>query len=366
MAQTAAARVKINTLGDSAAIDAAFPGHTFTEKDFQLKDNAGDIKIDTNFASQSFWKDVRIRFFRKKSAVFGLVMIVLIVILAVVGPGMNDYTYSGQTLSQKNMAPRVPVIENLGILDGDETMSTSTGSKVVNVYQEKGLDDVYYWFGSDNFGRDIWTRTWEGARVSLIIAVAAAVIDMVIGMSYGLISGYFGGKVDMVMQRFLEVANGIPRLVICTLLLLVLKPGILTIVFALMLTEWVGMSRIARAEMLKLKEQEFVLASRTLGAGSFFIIFREVLPNIIGPIITQVMFSIPTAIFTEAFLSFVGLGIPVPQCSLGSLINESYNSITTQSFQIIPPLVVMVLLMLSFNLVADGLREALDPKMKSM
>ena len=366
MAQTAAARVKINTLGDSAAIDAAFPGHTFTEKDFQLKDNAGDIKIDSNFASQSFWKDVRIRFFRKKSAVFGLVMIVLIVILAVVGPGMNDYTYSGQTLSQKNMAPRVPVIENLGILDGDETMSTSTGSKVVNVYQEKGLDDVYYWFGSDNFGRDIWTRTWEGARVSLIIAVAAAVIDMVIGMSYGLISGYFGGKVDMVMQRFLEVANGIPRLVICTLLLLVLKPGILTIVFALMLTEWVGMSRIARAEMLKLKEQEFVLASRTLGAGSFFIIFREVLPNIIGPIITQVMFSIPTAIFTEAFLSFVGLGIPVPQCSLGSLINESYNSITTHSFQIIPPIVVMVLLMLSFNLVADGLREALDPKMKSI
>ena len=187
-----------------------------------------------------------------------------------------------------------------------------------------------------------------------------------IGMSYGLISGYFGGKVDMMMQRFLEVANGIPRLVIVTLLLLVLKPGMITIIFALMLTEWVGMSRIARAEMLKLKDQEFVLASRTLGAGSFFIIFKEVLPNIIGPIITQVMFSIPTAIFTEAFLSFVGLGIPVPQCSLGSLISELYNSFTTHPYQIIPPMVVMSLLMMSFNLVADGLREALDPKMKSM
>ena len=138
------------------------------------------------------------------------------------------------------------------------------------------------------------------------------------------------------------------------------------IIFALMLTEWVGMSRIARAEMLKLKDQEFVLASRTLGAGSFFIIFKEVLPNIIGPIITQVMFSIPTAIFTEAFLSFVGLGIPVPQCSLGSLISELYNSFTTHPYQIIPPIVVMSLLMLSFNLLADGLREALDPKMKSM
>jgi oligopeptide transport system permease protein len=225
---------------------------------------------------------------------------------------------------------------------------------------------VYFWFGSDNFGRDIRTRTWSGARVSLIIAIAAAIIDMVIGMSYGLISGYFGGKVDMVMQRILEICNGIPRLVIVILLLLVLKPGMLTIVIALMLTEWVGMSRIARAEMLKLKEQEFVLASRTLGAKSFHIIFSEVLPNIIGPIITQVMFSIPTAIFTEAFLSFVGLGIPVPQCSLGSLISDGFNSFTTHPFQIVPSIVVMALLMLSFNLVGDGLREALDPKMKEM
>ena len=349
-----------------SAVDTMYSEHTFNEKDFALKHNDAEIAMDSNFAAQSFWKDVRVRFFRKKSAVLGLILVVFIVLLAAFGPGMNEYTYSGQELSQKNFAPRVQVLENFGIFNGDEKMSTTTGSKTVNAYVEKGKEDVYYWFGSDTYGRDIWTRTWEGARVSLIIAVAAAIIDMVIGMSYGLISGYFGGKVDMMMQRFLEVANGIPRLVIVTLLLLVLKPGMITIIFALMLTEWVGMSRIARAEMLKLKDQEFVLASRTLGAGSFFIIFKEVLPNIIGPIITQVMFSIPTAIFTEAFLSFLGLGIPVPQCSLGSLISELYNSFTTHPYQIIPPMVVMSLLMMSFNLVADGLREALDPKMKSM
>lgn len=346
----------------AAASEAYIP----TDADFKLKDNQGDISLDANFSSQGFWKDVVVRYFRKTSAVVGLILIIVISVFAVIGPGMNEYTYSGQELSQKNLAPRVPVLEKLGILDGSETMTTTTGSLKVNYYEEKELDDVYYWFGSDNFGRDIWTRTWSGARVSLIIAVAAAIIDMLIGMSYGLISGYFGGKVDMIMQRILEIANGIPRLVIVTLLLLVLQPGMLTIIFALMLTEWVGMSRIARAEMLKLKEQEFVLASRTLGAGSFFIIFKEVLPNIIGPIITQVMFSIPTAIFTEAFLSFVGLGIPVPQCSLGSLISEGFNSFTTHPYQIIPPIVVMALLMLSFNLVADGLREALDPKMKEM
>lgn len=346
----------------AATVSAYIP----VDSDFVLKDNAGTIAIDENFAAQNFWKDVFIRFFRKISAVVGLVLIILITLMAIVGPGMTNYSYSEQNLSQKNFAPRVQGLENYGIFDGDEAMKTSSGTKIVNNYKDKELDDVYYWFGSDNFGRDIWTRTWTGARVSLIIAVAAAIIDMVIGMSYGLISGYFGGRVDMVMQRFLEVANGIPRLVIVTLLLLVLQPGMLTIIFALMLTEWVGMSRIARAEMLKLKEQEFVLASRTLGAGSFFIIFKEILPNIIGPIITQVMFSIPTAIFTEAFLSFVGLGIPVPQCSLGSLISEGFNSFTTHPYQIVPPIIAMALLMLSFNLVADGLREALDPKMKEM
>ncbi|MCH4191697.1 MAG: ABC transporter permease [Butyrivibrio sp.] len=337
-----------------------------TAADFCLKNNAGEIAIDNNFAAQSFWKEVFIRYFRKVSAVFGLVMIILISVMAVTGPGMNKYSYSEQNLLQKNLAPRVHALEKLGIFDGSENMHTTTGTKKINYYTENKLDNVYYWFGSDNFGRDIWTRTWSGARVSLIIAVAAAVIDMIIGMSYGLISGYFGGRVDMVMQRILEIVNGIPRLVIVTLLLLILKPGMVTIIIALMLTEWVGMSRIARAEMLKLKEQEFVLASRTLGAGSFFIIFREVLPNIIGPIITQVMFSIPTAIFTEAFLSFVGLGIPVPQCSLGSLISEGFNSFTTHPYQIVPPIIVMALLMLSFNLAADGLREALDPKLKEV
>ena len=337
-----------------------------TAKDFCLKNNTKELAIDTNFAAQSFWKEAFIRFVRKKSAMVGLILIALIVVLAAVGPKMNVYSYSAQNIAQKNFAPRVPGLEQFGILDGSETILTTSGSKKVNSYREKKLDNVYYWFGSDNFGRDLWTRTWSGARVSLMIAIAAAVIDMLIGMSYGLISGYFGGKVDIIMQRILEISNGIPRLVIVTLLLLILKPGMLTIIFALMLTEWIGMSRIARAEMLKLKEQEFVLASRTLGAGPFFIIFKEILPNIIGPIITQVMFSIPTAIFTEAFLSFVGLGIPVPECSLGSLISDGFNSFTTHSFQILPPITVMALLMLSFNLVGDGLREALDPKLKEM
>lgn len=340
--------------------------YVFRDDDFSPKSDVTGTRIDNNFASQSYWKDVYKRFVSNKGALVALVLIVVIALLAAFGPGMNEYSYSDQTLSYKNFAPRVPGLEKLGILDGNEKLSTSTGFKIVNGYENKKADDVYYWFGSDILGRDIWTRVWQGTRISLAIAVVAAVLNMTLGMSYGLISGYYGGVVDSVMQRFAEINNGIPRLVICTLLLMVLKPGFSTIVLTLVITEWISMSRIARAEMLKLKEQEFVLASRTLGAGSFRIIFREVLPNIIGQIITQLMFSIPTAIFTEAFLSFVGLGIPVPQCSLGSLISDAFNSFTTHPYQIIPPIVVLATLMLSFNLLGDGLREAFDPKMKEM
>ncbi len=334
----------------------------FYENDFQLKTDTSSTQIDTNFSSLSYWTEVRKRFFANKGAVIAGIIILVIVFFAFAGPNMNSYTYSSQNLEQKNFAPRIPGAKF--IFNGNERMKTTTGTKIVNLYEKNNATDVYYWFGSDVLGRDIWTRTWMGTRVSLYISIIAVLIDMIIGMSYGLISGYFGGIVDSTMCRIAEIINGIPRLVIVTLLMLVLKPGIATIIFALMITEWISMARIARAEMLNLKEREFVLASRTLGARNFSIIFREILPNIIGQIITQTMFSIPTAIFTEAFLSFVGLGIPVPQCSLGSLISDAFNSFTTHPYQILPPILVLALLMLSFNLLADGLREALDPKLK--
>ncbi len=347
--------------------DEKTPAIVFREDDFVLK-GAESTNLDMNFASHSFWKDAYIRFRKNKGAMFSLTVILLIVLLAIFGPMISPYTYQETHITQTNMAPRVQGIEKLGILDGDETLKTSTGSKQKNAYvinKETGeKSDSYYWFGTDTLGRDIWTRTWTGTRVSLYIAIVAVLIDMLLGLSYGLISGYFGGKVDSVMQRTAEIINSIPTLVIVTLLMLILKPGLTTITIALMITGWIGMSRIARAQMLKLKEQEFVLASHTLGASSFRVIFSEILPNIIGQLITNTMFSIPSAIFTEAFLSFVGLGIPEPMCSLGSLISYAFQSFTTHPFQIVPPVIVLALLMLCFNMLADGLRDAFDPKMK--
>lgn len=340
--------------------------YEFKEDDFLLKGDVEAKQIDNNFASQNFWREAFLRFVKNKGAVIALVAILVIVVLAIVGPGMNDYTYESQIITEQNLAPRVSWLEKFGIFDGSETMSTTTGEVEKNGYADAGLTDTYYWFGSDTLGRDIWTRTWTGTRVSLYIALVAVLIDMVIGMSYGLISGYFGGIVDSIMQRFLEIVNGIPTLVIVTLLLIVLQPGLSTITLALIITGWIGMSRIARAQMLKLKQQEFVLASRTLGAKNFRVIFKEILPNIIGQLITNTMFSIPNAIFTEAFLSFVGLGMPAPMPSLGSLISDAFKSFTTHPYQIIPPVIVLAVLMLCFNMLADGLRDALDPKMKEM
>ncbi len=338
--------------------------------DFEFVGIDTENYVDETFASQSFMKDALGRFKKNKGAIFGLICIVIIVILAIFGPMMTPYQYYQQDAKSANFAPRIQGVEKLGIFDGSETMRMGDISKSVNKYvnekKETGYEDTYYWFGSDSLGRDIFTRTWVGARISLFIALLAVAIDIIIGLSYGLISGYFGGRVDMVMQRIAEILNGIPSLVVVTLLMLVMKPGIFTIAIAMMVTGWIGMSRIARAQMIKYKEQEFVLASKTLGAKHLFVIFKEVLPNVVGQIIITAMFSIPRAIFNEAFLSFVGLGVPAPMASLGSLISDAFKAFTAHPYMIVPPVVVLALLMLSFNMLADGLRDAFEPKMKEM
>lgn len=327
-----------------------------TKEDFQFLPQR-DIATDQNFASQGYWKGVAISFFRNKRAVTGLVIVALIMFFAIFGPMMNSYGYKD--------------IISVTSAEGKQIVAQGIGPQISGVLQGSGRNaelfpDHTFLFGTDDVGRDLWTRTWDGARISLIIAFVTIVIDMIIGMSYGLISGFFGGMVDNIMQRIVEISNSVPRLVIVSVLAIFMPKGMFLVIVALLLTEWIGMSKISRAEMLKLKEQEYVLASRTLGAGSFHIIFRQILPNTIGPIITQMMFSIPTAIFTEAFLSFVGVGIVLPECSIGSLIEAGFNNITTLPYQIMPPILVLALLMLGFNFIGDGFREALAPKLEDM
>lgn len=308
--------------------------------------------------SDSFWKDARRRFVKNKGAMLGFGILAILLIFVIFGPMMSNHTYFDQDLKRSKLPPKISALENVKFLPFD-----GVDQYGVDQYEKKGITENF-WFGTDDLGRDIFTRTWEGARVSILIGLLAAIIDMLIGVTFGGISGFYGGRVDTIMQRFAEVLMGIPYLIVVILFILVFKnPGILSIALAMVITGWVSMSRIVRGQMLKLKNQEFVLASRTLGATNTQLIAKHLIPNIMGPIIVMMMFTIPSAIFSEAFLSFIGLGIRPPFASLGSLVSEGFKSLQTFPHMMIIPAIVISLLILSFNLIADGLRDALDPKM---
>lgn len=277
----------------------------------------------------SVWKEGWLRLTQNKGTVISIVILLLLFIMAIAGPYINSYDY--QTTNYDN------------------------------VYSSP---DYEHWLGTDKFGRDQWTRLWEGTRISLYIAVLAALLDILIGITYGAISAIKGGRTDNMMQRMIEILVGIPNLVIVILLIMVMKPGILTITIALVITGWVNMARLVRGQVLKLKSQEYILAARALGAGTNRIIMKHMIPNTMGIIIVNMMFTIPNAIFMEAFLSFIGLGLQEPMASLGVLINDGYKSMRSHFYLLLFPSIVIISLMVCFNLLADGLRDALDPRMR--
>ncbi len=335
-------------------LDEFLEGYRILDQDYELIDIPTRLDQEEAMPASSFMHDVWVRFKSNKGAIIGGVIILIFIVISILAPMLSHYTFDGVNTAEQSMSPRIPGLTWLGWFNGEGGIKQYTGD----------FANAYHYFGTDVLGRDLWVRCWEGCRISLFVAGTAVLVNVFIGILYGMISGYFGGIVDNIMQRFQEIVNSIPTLVILTLLLLVMKPGLYTIIVALILTEWIGMARITRAQVLKIKEQEFILASRTLGAGGFFIIFKNVLPNIFGQIIIMAMFSIPNAIFYEAFLAMVGLGIPAPQASLGSLINDGFKTILVTPYQVVIPTIILGVLMLSFNLLADGLRDAFDPKMK--
>lgn len=330
---------------------------TVNDKRFEFAEQGENI-LDEAYEARPRWKDTVSIFAKNKGAVSGAIFLVIMIILAVFGPLMNEYTYDAIELSRQNLPPRIPVIEKLGILDG-----TLKGR---DVYLEKGYEDAYFWFGTDGLGRDLFTRFCSGTRISLTIGAISALLNMIIGVSYGLVSGYKGGRLDILMQRLIEILNGIPNLVIVSLLVVVLRPGMMSIIIAMAISQWTGTARLVRANTLRIKEAEHIMASRTLGVGTPRILFSEIFPNLLSSVIVMAMMSVPGAIFMEAFLSFVGLGIPDPGASLGSLINDGYQGMLLYPYRLAIPAVFFALLMLSLNMIGDGLRDALDPTQKQV
>ena len=301
------------------------------EKDtrYQPLDKASISADQISRPSVSYWKDAWRRFRKDKLAVFGLVMILIVSLFAIFGPMFCPYAYD----------------------EADFLSIAQWPSKA-------------HWFGTDALGRDLYVRVLYGARISLSIGVVAALVNMVIGVLYGGIAGYFGGKVDNVMMRIVDAMYSIPDMLYIILITVVLEPSMGSILLGICISSWMGMARQVRTQVMTLKEQEFSLAAFVLGASRKRILFKHLVVNSMGPIIVSVTLLVPSAIFNEAFLGFLGIGIPAPNASWGTLANDAKRFLTTAPMQVIWPTLAICLTMLALNFIGDGLGDALDPKKK--
>jgi oligopeptide transport system permease protein len=316
--------------------------------------------------SVSFWKDGLRRLRKNKIAMVSLFVIAVVMILAFVAPQFYPYTYEQQVRGSENLAPM-------------------QYSKTELALKAQGQNVFPHFLGTDTHGRDTTVRLMMGSRVSLLVGIVASVLVFLIGSIYGAVAGYFGGKTDMIMMRLVDIIYTVPDILIIILLMVTLKyplqglantvPGFgwintvgvglicIFIVFALLY--WVGMARIVRSQILMLKEQEYVTAAKALGANSSRIIKNHLLTNCMGTLIVTTTLQIPASIFTESFLSFIGIGVAAPMPSLGSMASQAIGGITSYPYRLLAPAIMISLIILSFNLIGDGLRDAFDPKLKN-
>ncbi|MBQ9390059.1 MAG: ABC transporter permease [Synergistaceae bacterium] len=279
--------------------------------------------------SKTYWADVWSRLKTDRLAVIGLITITVIMLLAVFAPMLSRYAYDEMDFNFSNDPP-----------------------------------GFTHWFGCDRLGRDLFVRVMYGARISLAVGFLASFIELFIGVIYGGISGFKGGKVDDVMMRIVDVIYSVPAMIYVILLMVVVGPGLKSIFITLGISYWAPMARMVRAEVMRLKNEEFVIAARVTGASSARILFRHIIPNAMGAVLVTLTFSVPGAIFTEAFLSFVGLGVNAPMASWGVLSSDAVEALAVYPYQLFFPAAAISITILAFNFLGDGLRDALDPKLR--
>ena len=277
--------------------------------------------------SSSLWSDALSRLLKNKAAVGGAVILVILIILAILAPFIAPYPYAYQDLD----------------------LGASPPSSL-------------YWLGTDVLGRDLLSRILYGARISLLVGFIATTVALIIGVSWGIIAGYFGGKIDSVMMRIVDVLYGLPFIIFIILLMVIFGRNLWLLFLAIGAIEWLTMARIVRAQVLTLKNQEFVLAAQAMGVSNFAMFKRHLLPNILGPIAVYATLTIPQVMLLESFLSFLGLGIQPPMSSWGTLIKDGVESMEEYSWLLIYPGLTFTITLFSLNFFGDGLRDALDPK----
>lgn len=279
--------------------------------------------------SLSFWQNVWCRFKQNRVALAGLCVLLILGFFAIFAPVISSHTYYETNLALKNTPP-----------------------------------SKEFWFGTDDLGRDMFTRIAYGARISLFVGICAALIDLLIGVLWGGIAALAGKGVDNLLMRTADILYSIPYLLVVIMLMVVMGSGLIPIIIALTITGWIAMARIVRGQLLQLKEQEFIQAAIALGAGRRRILFKHLIPNAMGPIIVTMTLTIPVAIFVEAFLSFLGLGVQAPMASWGTMASDGLPAMRYYPWRLFLPAIFISLTMLAFNLVGDGLRDAIDPKLR--
>ncbi len=286
--------------------------------------------------SLTFWQDAWRRFKQNKVALLFLFVIFIFLFIAIFGQFMTKYTFRDQNIDLKQLVP----------------------------FSSKALS-TKHWLGTDDLGRDIFARISQGIRISTMLSIIVVSVCVIIGTIYGAISAYFGGIVDTLMTRLVEIVMAIPSLIYIILLMVVFGNNIWTIIVAMSVSRWLNYSLLVRGEVLKLKETEYVLASQALGANFWWIMMKHLIPNTLGIIIVRLTTDIPQIIFTEAFLSYIGLGVPLPQASLGNLVADGWNFIDSSSYLFWIPAIAISLITLAFNIVGDALSDALNPKLRN-
>ncbi len=372
--------------------------------------------------SLTYWQDAWRRLKQNKLSMLGMFTVVLIILFGFVGPRFRPFSYSDQVNKYKNLPPSFDLYQiedkyffvskdyNMFLVEADGTLIDRLNlnplkkDPINKIYtydlgdEEVILDFSYnllptkqgydydftieyngqvveqptlkkmnklYIFGTDSLGRDLLVRVMYGAQISLLVAFIATIANLLIGVVYGSISGYEGGRVDNIMMRIVDIINSVPLVLYVILLMVWFRGGGLwNIIIALASVYWVSMARLVRGQMLSLKEQEFVLAARVMGVSKTKIIFRHLIPNAMGPIIVSIAMMIPSAVFTESFLSFIGLGVTAPRASWGTLANNALSGLTTYPYQLFFPALAIAFTMLAFNFIGDGLRDALDPRLR--
>ena len=311
------------------AVETECEQPVFTEDMFNFVERDENAAEKMYTPSISYWKDAWRRLKKNKVAMASMIFIIVLVVLAIFAPILSPYDHSTVNFA---------------------AMDNSPSSE--------------HWFGTDNLGRDLWARVWMGARVSLFIAFIAALVQSTVGIIIGGVSGFFGGKVDMFLMRFYDIVDSIPLLVYVILIMMIMGSGMAPIIIAFALTGWIRMARLVRGQALSLKESDYVMAAKGLGGSNMRIIIRHMVPNMLGVIIVTLTMSIPNAIFTEAYLSYIGIGLQPPLTSWGLLANEGAAVIKTYPYQLIIPAIFISVTMLAMQLFGDGLRDSLDPKLR--